>query len=920
MAPLAGHAQGAPPPATPLRADPTVRTGTLPNGLRYYIKHNGWPVHRAELWLVVDAGSILEDDDQRGLAHFLEHMMFLGTAHFPKHQLLEYLQAVGMGFGADVNASTGYDQTIYTLRIPTDSAVFIQQGLQMLEDWTHAVTFDSAEFDRERKVVIEEWRMGLGVGTRVSLKRNDALLRGSRYATRAPIGQIDVLRTVSLDQLRRFYHDWYRPDLMAVVVVGDIDADAIERQVQERFVRVTAPVSERRRPRYAIPVTTTSRVTAITDPEIGSSVISAYVKHDATPETTVADVRRRWTKQILTAVLNARLTEQTLAVQPPYLTAGIGTDDLSRTQRVDYLSVQTKDGALAPGLARGLQELERIRQYGITTAELEREQASLLQSYDDAIRQVDHVPSRAFAAAYARWYLTGAPALQIHDEAELAQAIVPGITTNDVRALAATFRSEPWTVVAVAPDKRGAEVPSASSVLAIIDRTSRATTTPYQEVIDTAPLIAVPPVPGHVVSTARDTMTGAETWILSNGIRVLLKATDFSPGVVAIQGVRPGGLSTVPAADLIPASTATAIMARSGLGAYDLATLIRKTAGRRGSSKRIVTLYDEGVYAESQTEDLELALQLTYLQFTAPRRDTLAFLKYIDEITLGIDAHVTEPSADFADTVRVLMTHNHPLLRRPTPDYAKQLDLNKSYDFIRTRFGNAAGMTFVIIGAFSPEVLKPLVERYLASLPVGAPFPPAQDMRIDPPDSVVTKTVYLGFEPRSETELIFHGKFEDSAINRMQLTTLGDILQRRVTETLRQQLGGSYSPVVNASFSIAPAPRYTVQISFSADPARMPSLQAAVFSEIRKLRDDGPAPPEIADAKMQAQRNRETALRSNAFWITQMLNAVQVGWDLADVYKWDQLQHAVTTETIRDAARRYLDTERYAEFTLYPKQ
>lgn len=914
-APVAAAAQDG--GAVPL--DPAVRTGTLPNGLMYYIRANARPDDRAELWLAVDAGSLQEAEDQRGLAHFLEHMAFNGTRSFPKNELIEYLQRVGMRFGADVNAYTSFDETVYTLEIPTDTAGVLEDGLRMLDDFAEGLLLDPAEIDRERGVVVEEWRLGQGAETRMMRVRFPVLFQGSRYADRLPIGSREVLETFEPATLQRFYRDWYRPDLTAVIVVGDVDPAAVEAEIKERFGDNRGPASPRERTRFPVPSRPGTRVAIATDAEATNTDLSVYFLQPPQRHTTEADYRREIVESLFAQMLNARLAELTQRPDPPFIGAGGGQGSLVRTKDVFSLGALVEEGGVLRGLDAVLTEALRIERHGFTATELERAKANRLRALERAYAERDKTESRAFASEYRDHFLEGAPAPGIAWEFERHQALVPGITLEEVDRLARQYLTDDDRVVLVGgPDRPGA-VPTEAEILAALEAVGKKALEPYVDEATDAPLVARAPEPGRVVEERRIEEVGVTEWTLSNGVRVLLKPTDFKADEVLLQAYSPGGSSLAPDSLFVSAESAVSAVTVGGVGDFDAVALQKRLAGKSVHVGPSIADLSEGIGGSASAQDLETMLQLVYLYFTAPRADSAAFVSFQQRFAAFLANRSASPEQAFSDTIQVTMAQGHPRSRPFTAETVEEIDLEEAMAFYRERFGDAGDFTFVMVGAFDLEAVRPLVERWLGGLPATGREESWRDEGIRPPEGVVRKVVRRGVEPKSRTQIVFTGPAPFSREESYVLGSLTDILQDRLRERMREDLAGTYSPGVGGALSPTPYPHFTVGVGFGSAPERADELAAVVFEEIERLKTDGPTADDLHKVRETQRREWERALEENGYWVGVLTRSAAMGTDPREALAYPELQQTLTAERVREAARRYLRTDRYVRVVLQPE-
>ena len=903
-----------------LPLDPSITAGRFSNGLRYFIRTTKRPEKRAELRLVVDVGSIVEADDQLGLAHFVEHMAFNGTKHFPKQETVAFLESLGMRFGPSINASTSFDETVYMLTLPTDSAGVLETGIRILEEWASAIAFDSLQVEQERAVVIEEWRLGQGAGSRLQHQQFPTLAMRSRYADRLPIGTIQSLTSFSHDALKRFYRDWYRPDLMAVVAVGDFDGDEVERMIRERFSDFENPPNPRERRTYDVPPHDQTLVSVATDPELTSSSVSLYVKRPPRLWVDVGTFRDWIAESLAGSMLVNRMSEMTQRADSPFLDVSSFQGRFVRTLSTFALTVRTPQDGVVEGLRGLLIETERAARHGFTSTELEREKREMLRAMEQRYAEREKTSSSAFAADYVSHFLYGGAVLDSDTEYQLYQELIPQIRLRETNAAARSWTRVANRVILVsAPDKPEAPVPNDQLLAAIVQLVPRQGVSAYRDSISEAPLIAEEPEEGEIVAEREIPEVGVLVWELENGVTVLLKPTDFREDEVLIAGRSPGGTSLVPDEDYIPALTAAAVVQSGGLGRLSANDLRKRLAGQlAGVGADIGEMY-EGVSGAASPRDLETLFQLIHLKFTAPRPDSAAFHAYRTQARAAMQNRSASPDVVFQDTLRVTLTQYHPRARPPSAEMFDQLDMERSFEIYRDRFADASDFTFYVVGSFDPEELRPLVRRYLASLPNLGRVEEGRDLGIRPPRGVVEKTVIRGLEPRARTEIIFTGPIEFERPNILALQSLAEVLRIRLRDVLREDLGGTYGVSVRASVARDPVPQYQFSIGFATDPQRLDELVETVFAEIEAIKTNGPPATDIASVREIQYRSRETDLRQNHFWLAQLMNYVQYGWDLTDFPADPANAATAESSAVQEAARRYLDTSNFVRVSLLPE-
>jgi zinc protease len=902
-------------------ADPVITTGTLSNGLRYYVRKNAKPEKRAELRLIVNAGSILEDEDQRGLAHFVEHMAFNGTTHFPKMGIVSFLESVGMKFGAHINAETSFDDTTYMLTIPTDRPDVMDKSMLILEDWAHGVTFDPAEIEKERGVVMEEWRLGRGADARLLDKQMPVLLKGSRYADRLPIGLTDVIQHAKPEAIKRFYADWYRPDLMAVIAVGDFDKAAVEALIKQHFGSIPKMANAKPRPEYDVPATPGTRFTIATDKEATSTDVSVYSLMKARPQTTVADYRRQIVENLYGSMLSDRMAELSRAPNAPFLAAGVGSGAIVRTEEAMILNAAAKENQAEVGLAALFIETSRVAQFGFTATELDRAKQNVMRSYDQAVTEKDNEPSGNFAAEYGRNFTTEEPMPGIVYEQHLHHRFLPTITVEEVNALAKDWAPDRNRVVVVsAPEKTGILPPTEGSLTAAMSAASNRELKAYVDEVTAAPLLDTTPTPGAVTKTATLDQYGITEWTLSNGVKVVLKPTTFKQDEVVFRAVSLGGTSLAPDADLIPAQTATQVVALGGLGQLNAGDLRKALTGKIADVSAGIGDTDQELGGGGSTKDLETLFQLIYMKFTEPRADPQMFSVMTSQAKAFLANQANTPEFAFGQALTSALTQDSPRAKPFTPASIDQMDLAKSMAFYKARFADASGFTFVFVGSFDLATMKPLVEKYIGALPATHANETWKDAGVHYPKGVVTKRVEKGIEPKSQAAMVFTGPFQYDPMRRVVIRAVASILQNRLIETLREDLGGTYSVNVSASYDKVPAPQYSIAIEFGCDPARTDELTKRVLTEIEGLKAKGPTPEQLNDVKQSMLRDFETNSQQNGYVVSQLSAKYEYGESLDSFFHIADLYKAIDAKAVQDAFKAYFDTANYVQVTLFPEK
>ena len=909
----------------PMPVDPDVLVGTLPNGLRYYIRANAKPARRAELRLVVKAGSVLEDDDQQGLAHFVEHMEFEGTRHFPKQGLVDFLSSLGLSIGADANAKTGYDDTQYILRIPTDQPDVLDRALLVLEDWAQGATFDRSGIDRERSIVLAEWRLHLDADERTQDKVIGAQLAGSRYADRLPIGKPDIIEHAQREQLMRFYHDWYRPDLMSVIVVGDVDRDAVSAMITQHFASLSAPSPKRPRPTFDVPEHRGTRYAILTDKEATTTAVQLSDLRPARNQGSVGGYREIIRDELFSDMLSARLDELAQGANPPFVSAAAARELLPapRTRDEAMLQAIVSNDGVTRGLAALVTELQRLSRFGFTATEFARAKQARMLSYERAVTESPDRESESRADEYTRNFLQGEALPTIWQELAFHRRFLPAITLAEVNKLTDDwFPTDNRLIVVAAPDAAGIVLPDERQLAAAVRTASANRLTAYVDTAAGQTLMESKPAAGRIVKTTEHPEAGITEWTLSNGATVVLKPTKLKEDQILFQAFAPGGTSLASDAEFVPARVADLVVPAGGVGRFSGVTLDKILSSKAIAVVPVISELEEGMRGGGTPQDLETMFQLLYLRFTQPRADPTAFAAAASQARALLANQMASPDVVFNQAILAALSGNSPRLRPQTPATVDQWDLGKSLAFYKARFADASNFTFVFVGSFTPDTIRPLVETYLASLPETHAHETWRDLRFTPPPGIVEKTVEKGIAPKSEVALVFTGPFEYDDPHILALRTMTQVLQSQLFETIRQELGGTYSITVDPNTAKFPRPQYVVRIDWTCDPARTDALVRRVFDEIASLKARPPSANQMTFIHESLLRELERNSQDNGYFLNEIARRYKNG----DAANLDALSNVpdrikmLTASEFYAAAQNYLDTDRYVKVILMPER
>lgn len=907
--------------AKKLTVTPDLKIGKLANGLTYYIRKNDEPKNRAELRLVVKAGSVLENDKQLGLAHFTEHMAFNGTKNFEKQELINFLEKSGVNFGADINASTGFDETIYQLQLPTDSPSVFKKGFQILEDWAHNVSFDSTEIDKERGVVIEEWRSGQGAGERIRSKTFPVLLKGSRYAVRIPIGTKENLDTFKYATLRQFYKDWYRPDLEGVFVVGDVDVNQVEQLIKQHFASIPKPVNPKPRTKYGIPSQNETQTLIVTDPEQRYNVVSIYYKQPEIPEAkTDLEYRAEVIRNLYNSMMGSRLQEISQRPDAPFLGASSSYGKLIGDKDALTLAAYSKNAeGITTATEALLTENERVRQNGFTQGELDRAKAAALSSMENIYNERNKQESSTMVEELIRNFIEHEPVPGIEKEYAMYKQYMPGITLKEVNSLIGQWtKPTDRTIIVTAPESEKNKLPTEAQMLALVNK-QQGKVTAYEDKVQTGDLLAEKPVPGKIVDVKKIDTIGVTELTLSNGAKVVLKPTNFKNNQVLISAISRGGSSLYNDSDYLSASNATTVTLYGGVGNYDVMSLQKELAAKQVSISPFIGQYSEGISGGSTTKDLPTAFQLIYGYFTEPRKDSSMFKVLQQQLVASLQNKGKDPSSVFSDSVSYIMGNYNPRRKPLTLDRIDEIKLDKAFSIYEDRFSDAGNFIFTFVGNFNVDSIKPYIETYIASLPTTDRKENFKDVGIRFPKGVINKVIKKGRESKSTVRITFTGTTDYNELEATQLDQLAKVLEIRLREILREDQGGVYSVGVGAHINREPVTSYSITISFGCAPENVDKLSGLVMDEIKNMKANGGSQTNVDKVVAEDSRGMQTSVHENNYWLYNLQDKYYYNEDPTTLLQDPALVRKLTVERTKELANKYFDTNNLVKIVLMPE-
>ena len=907
-----------------LTIDPNVKIGKLSNGLTYYIRKNVKPEKKVQLRLAINAGSILEDADQQGLAHMMEHMNFNGSTHFPKNELVSYLQSIGVQFGADLNAYTGFDETVYILPIPTDDSLKVDKGFTILEDWAGNATLSVEEIDKERGVVLEESRLGKGANERMRNKYFPLLLNGSKYSERLPIGKDSILKNFKAESLIRFYKTWYRPNLMAVIVVGDIDPAYAEKEIIKHFSHFKNPANAKHRPKeIAIAERKVAASMVLTDKEQPRNILQVfnYVEKDKTISTW-NDYRESIIENLFNTIISQRFSEMTQQPNPPFIFGTATFGGFIRGYRSFMNIALLNDRPVKDAIDALITGTESVKKYGVLPTELERAKSSLLNQIESAYKDKDKTESAELVGVYLNNFLTNSPAIGISDKTNFIKQILPTISLTEVNALTKRMETTQGKFsLLMASDKSKNPLPTDKELNALIDAAHLIPVKAYEEKAVAKTLLDKAPIAGKVVNETLNKALGTINWELNNGITISIKQTDFSNDEIKMDAWRWGGITKYPVEDKMNVTIATTAIQVMGIRDLSPTDLRKFLSGKTVSATPYLNSNDEGIEGSSSVKDFETFLQLVHLYFTQPRLDSSLFKGFISSQKSSIENMKANPNFYFADTLNKIQYKDHPWAPNfpSAADYDK-INLARAFAIYKEIYGNAYGMHFTFVGNIDPIKVKPLIESYLGSLPGIAKEIKFNDVGLRPVKGLVEAYVNKGAAKQSRVTIIFSGESKYSLDESLKLDALTEVLNIKIIETLREQMSGIYGGGMRGSLNNRPYNNYNITIGFPCGPENVDKLTTALFKILNDAIEKGIEQKDLDKVKETLKKQNQDRLTRNEFWLDALSKAFIEKDDPTWHLEYTQKVDALTTNELQQLAKKYFDMKNYIKAVLNPEK
>jgi zinc protease len=906
-----------------LPVDPQVRVGKLDNGLTYYIRHNNQPSERADFYIVQKVGAILENDNQNGLAHFLEHMSFNGTEHFPNKGIINFLEKNGVRFGENINAYTSLDETVYNLaNVPTIRQGIIDSSLLVLHDWSHSLLLKGDEIDKERGVIMEEWRTRAGASRRMWKEINAIIFAGSQYAKRDVIGDTAVILHSQYQALRDYYKKWYRPDIQGIIVVGNIDVDKTEAEIKQMFGSISKPVDPAKRIIYPVPDNDKPIVAIVTDPEASNAAIIVRYKHDPMPDSikkTMMGYVANLTNSLISTMINNRFKDLAQQPEAPFTVALNEYGDLTKSKDAFLFYMVPRVGKYTEAFQVLMNEIEKIKRFGFTVSEYERAKAEMFKEIENAYINRDKQKTESYVNEYVANFLDLEPIPSIEWEYKTAKQILPRLPLNMISQQAETYITDQNILVSIqAPENEKAKLPTQDQVLTMIDQVKTVSLEPYKDDTITKPLIADSPKPGKITKETENIAMGTTEWTLSNGIKVIFKPTKFKADEIRLGAVAYGGLSLIPTDQLPSATVACDVINNTGLGDFSPTDLTKLLAGKIANVSPSMNDYQESLSGNCSLKDFNTMMQMLYLYFTAPRKDIDAYNVFMNNMRTELTNAANNPAQAFNDTIVTEIYNRSPrkfVFQLSTLD---KVNLDQVMNIYKERFANPANFTFFLVGNVSPDSMKTSVLTYLGGLQTSKKLETWKDQQIRYPQKEVKNIFPHEMQtPKASNFIFYHDKAAYNLHNILNAKILGNILTIRYTESIREEQGGAYGVGVSGSVSRIPSPETLLFMQFDTDPKLDTKMMTLIYLELQKIADKGPKAEDLNKVKENLLKKHAEDVEDNNWWISTLNSYFLTNVNYIDGY--DKAVNAIDSKSIQDLAKQLIEKKNNLEVIMQPK-
>lgn len=905
--------------------DPAFRIGKLPNGMTYYIRHNEEPKERASFYIIQNVGALLEEDSQNGLAHFLEHMAFNGTQNFPDKGIINTLEKHGVAFGRNINAYTSFSETVYNLSdVPVTHPGLVDTCLLVLHDWSHYLLLTDKEIDAERGVITEEWRTRRTAGFRMQRAMFPVLFKDSKYAVRDVIGDSAIIKHFKYDTLRKFYHDWYRTDLQCIAIVGDVNVDAVEKSIKEKFSAIPAVENALPRGEHLVPDHKETYFVQVKDKESPQYAVNIYIKHNA-PKPDKKDLayyRNQYANELFNSMMNDRITELLQKGVPPFVSGSIGHGGFVRGYEAMGISATAKPDQGDVALKAIYTEAQRVLRYGFTQGEVDRAKSNMLTQIESRWKQRDKIKNDAFVNDIQSNYLTNEPLTSIDFDWQAVQKLLPTITLEELSAKAKQWIvPENRVIIVMGPDKEGAKLLTEAEALAILKEVEASDIKPYEDTKVSTSLIDQPLKGSSIVKTTPLPQFNAVEWTLANHAKVVYRMADYEKDNIAIRGFSAGGSSLLPVNQLASGMMMPQFMGMFGVGNFDATTLKKMLTGKKASVNVGLTELNETISGSATPKDFETMMQLLYLQFEHPRFDKEAFQALKGRYAGMVAGLANNPQKVLSDSLQLIMTSHSPRTKLITPALIDELSVEQMEKIYRERIADAGDFTFLIVGNLDEATVKPLVEKYIGSLTDKPRTEAWKDNNVKGPKGKTVREIAIPMQVNKATVVVNFNKLApyDSRSNLLAAIVKG-VLVLRYNEEIREKEGGTYGVSVMASNEHYPKAEKSIQMMFDAEPERSAHLKSIVYSEIDKIVAKGPTAEDLDKVVKNLMKDREQGKLHNAYWMNTLSEYYQHKINPDAPENFENILKSVTIDEVKKFAANYFKTADVVDVVFLPKK
>jgi zinc protease len=911
----------------PVPMDPAVRKGQLDNGLTYYIRYNREPEKRASFYFIQNSGAIVENDNQIGLAHFLEHMSMNGTEHFPGKGIISGLEKHGVSFGNNINAFTGFDETVYELtNVPVEMKDLIDTCLLAMYDWSDYISLTDKEIDMERGVIVEEWRQGRDAGSRMMFgKILPVVLKGSKYADRDIIGKPENIENFKYDTLRTFYHDWYRPDMEAIAVVGDLNVDETEKKIKDLFSKLKPVANRKPRPVFGVPNHTDTRFALATDKEAPNTTVSVITLHPSVPneKKDLQYLRDSYLTDLMNSMINTRITELLQKENPPFVAGSISMQSyIARGYDAFTIAASARMNEEPLALESLYREAERARRFGFTGGELDRAKARMMTNFENTWKQKDKINNDTYAGWMEENFLNGEPLTSPDFDFEFLKKIIDGISVEEVSAkFRQLMTGENCSITVEGLEGNDVKHMSEGEALDIINRVKALQLAPYEDKVTSLSLVPKNIKGSPVIKTVILPQFNAVEWTLANNAKVLYKKADFEKDNVILSSYRLGGTSLFETDMLPSAMMLPAVLSTYGTGDFDNITLQKMLAGKKASASVSLSELTEGINGSSTPKDFETMMQLLYLRFAKPRFDSTAHKAIMTRYTAFIANMAKDPLKIMQDSVSLILTNFNPRTILLNNDMLSKVDFDKVRKVYGDMFSDVSRFTFIIVGNIGEDTVKTMVEKYIGSLRGGTGTWKFIDRNIRPPKGRFVKDIRIPLTVPKATVFVSHSAdLKYTPYNNVCLKVISGILDLDYTEKVREEAGGTYGVSVSLTSQLYPYQNATGLIMFDCNPVRADSLKGIIYDEINRLVEKGPGKEDLDKTVSNLLKNREEAKKHNTFWSNAIYNWCYTGINVNDEKNFEAILKKLTVKDVQIFAKSFFSKADVADIVFKPKE